>query len=288
MIVVTGATGRLGSQIVDRLLERVPANQIGVSVRDTDLAAHFAARGVRVRRGDYSDPDSLTDAFAGADQVLIVSASTIGEEALRKHRSAIDAARDAGARRILYTSHMASSPDSLFAAAPDHAATEQYLIGIGVPYTSLRNGFYANTVSQQLLGGALDTGVLMAPADGPVSWTNRDDLADAAAVILLDEGRFDGPTPPLTAPEAPDLEDIAGILSEMTGRTIRRVVVDDDEWMQGLIGHGVPEGYARMMLGLFLAARRGEFAATDPTLEQLLGRPAQSIRTVLNQVVAGS
>jgi NAD(P)H dehydrogenase (quinone) len=287
MIVITGATGRLGSRIVDRLLEQVSPDQIGVSVRNTDAVSQLAARGVRVRRGDYTDPDSLADAFAGADQVLIVSAGATGDEAVRHHIAAADAARDAGARRIVYTSHMAAADDSLFAPMPDHAATERYLAGIGVPYTALRNGFYASTVPP-LLGAALQTGELVAPEDGPVSWTNHDDLAQAAAIILLDEGRFDGPTPPLTAPEAVDLGDIAGNLSRLTGRSIGRVVADDDDWMRGLISHGVPDGQARMFLGMFRAARRGEFAATDPTLEQLLGRPPQSIRTVLDGVVAAS
>lgn len=287
MIVVTGATGQLGSRIVDRLLERVSPDQIGVSVRNTNAVSQLVARGVRVRRGDYTDPDSLADAFADADQVLIVSASTTGEEALRQHRAAIDAARDAGARRIVYTSHQAASPDSLFAPARDHAATEVYLAGTGVPYTALRNGFYASTIPP-LLGGALQTGELVVPEDRPVSWTNHDDLARAAAIILTDEERFDGATPPLTASEAVDFDAVAGMLSERTGRTIRRVVADDDEWVRGLIGHGVPEGPARMFLGMFRAARHGEFAATDPTLEQLLGHPPQSISTVLDDVVAGA
>lgn len=287
MIVVTGATGQLGSRIVDRLLERIPASQVGVSVRDTAKVAHLAAAGVRVRRGEYSDPGSLADAFEGADQVLIVSAGSTGHDAVQQHRTAIDAARDAGARRILYTSHMASDTDSLFAPMPDHAATEQYLAGIGIPYTALRHGLYATTVPL-LLGPALQTGELVAPADGPVSWTNHDDLAEAAAIALAEEGRLDGASPPLTAPDAHDLDDIAGILSELAGRHIRRVVADDDEWMQGLIGRGVPEGQARMLLGMFLAARCGEFSATDPTLGQLIGHPPQSIRTVLDGVVAGS
>jgi NAD(P)H dehydrogenase (quinone) len=104
----------------------------------------------------------------------------------------------------------------------------------------------------------------VAPADGPVSWTTHADLAEAAAIILADqEGRFDGATPPLTGPDALDLKDIAGILSELTGRAIHRVVADDDEWTAGLIGQGVPEAQTKMLLGMFHASRRGEFAMPD-------------------------
>ncbi|MGH3375942.1 MAG: SDR family NAD(P)-dependent oxidoreductase, partial [Actinoallomurus sp.] len=168
---------------------------------------------------------------------------------------------------------------------PDHAAAEQHLAGTDTPFTSLRNGFYAGTVPL-LLGPALETGELVVPADGPVSWTTHDDLAEAAAIILADEGRFDGATPPLTAPDALDFDDIAGVLTELTGRTIHRVVAGDDEWVAGLIGHGVPEGQATMLLGMFHASRRGEFAATGSTLEDLLGRAATPVRSVLEGTAA--
>ncbi|WP_410667517.1 SDR family oxidoreductase [Amycolatopsis sp. cmx-4-68] len=282
MIVITGGTGRFGAQVVEQLLRRVPAEQVGVSVREPGKAAGLAERGVRVRRGDFADPPSLAEAFEGATQVLVVSVDQLGEVAVAGHVAAVEAARDAGVKRVLYTSHQAAAEDSLFAAAPDHAATERHLAATGTPFTALRNGFYAGTVPM-LLGPALETGELVAPADGPVSWTERADLAEAAAVILADEGRFDGPTPPLTAPVALDLEAVAEILTEVTGRAIRRVVVADDEWVASLTGHGVPAEQAELLLGMFHAARRGEFAATAPDLEDLLGRPATSLRSVLEE-----
>jgi uncharacterized protein YbjT (DUF2867 family) len=283
MIIVTGGTGQLGAQIVDRLLDRVPADRVGVSVRDTARAGDLVARGVRVRRGDFTDPASLAKAFEGATQVLIVSIDQIGEAAVAQHVTAIDAARAAGARRILYTSHQAAAEDSLFAPMPDHAATERHLSTTGTPFTALRNGFYAATVAR-LLGRALETGELIAPADGPVSWTALADLAEAAAIILADEGRIDGPTPPLTAPEAQDLADIAGILADLTGRTIRRVVADDAEWTASMVDHGLPVEAASTLLGMFHAARRGEFATTAAELGKLLGRPATPIRSLLAEL----
>jgi NAD(P)H dehydrogenase (quinone) len=285
MIVITGATGQLGALIVASLLERVPAEEVGVSVRDPARAADLAERGVRVRRGDFSEAESLADAFEGATQVLIVSANEIGGNAVDAHVAAIDAARAAGAERILYTSHQGAGADSPFAPMRDHAATEEYLAAAGTPFTSLRNGFYATTVPF-LLGQALATGEIVAPADGPVSWTTHADLAEAAAIILADPGRFDGPTPPLTALEAFGLEDVADILSKLTGRTIRRTVADDSGWAAGLAAHGAPEVLATMMLGMFRAARQGEFSATSPTLSDLLGRPATALSSFLEGVAA--
>ncbi|MDH2425391.1 NAD(P)H-binding protein [Sphaerisporangium sp. TRM90804] len=283
MIVITGGTGRLGSQIVDRLIGRVSADRVGVSVRDTGRAGDLAARGVRVRRGDFTDPGSLADAFEGATQVLIVSTDRTGQAAVAQHVAAIDAARDAGAERILYTSHQGVADDSLFAPMRDHAATEQYLAKAGTPFTALRNGFYADTV-RLLLGQAFETGELVAPADGPVSWTTHADLAEAAATLLAAEIGFDGPTPPLTAPDALDLADIAGIVTELSGRAIRRVVADDEAWTATMIGHGVPADQANMLLGMFQASRRGEFSTAGPDLEKLLQRPATPVRSMLAEL----
>jgi NAD(P)H dehydrogenase (quinone) len=280
MIIVTGASGQLGQAIAEQLLERVPADEVGVSVRSPEQAQWLSERGVRVRHGDFDDAASLRHAFEGASQVLIVSADSTGEAALRQHRTAIDAARAAGAKRILYTSHMGSNPASPFAPMPDHAATEAVLQASGVAFTSLRNGFYA-TNGLMLMGQALQTGKLIAPEDGPVSWTAHADLAEAAAIALADEGRLDGLTPPLTGPEALDLAGVAALASELSGHPITRVTVTDEQYRAGLVSHGVPEPQADVLAGLFAASRQGEFAAVDPTLERLLGRPPLSIRDVL-------
>jgi NAD(P)H dehydrogenase (quinone) len=287
MIVATGATGRLGSRIVNQLLERVPAEQVGVSVRDTAKAASLAERGVRVRAGDFTEPATLEHAFEGAEQVLVISAAIRGDGAFEANRAAIDAAHRAGARRILYTSHQASSADSLFAPQPVHAATEAHLTGLGVPFTALRNGFYTSTIALHI-GSALSTGRLAVPADGPVSWTDHADLAEAAAIALAAEGTLDGITPPLTAPELLDFADVARLLSEITGRSITRVVVADEEWKAVAVEGGMPPFAADFTLGMFRAARRGEFAVADPTLEKVIGRSATSVRAVLGRLLTDS
>ncbi|RZT78637.1 uncharacterized protein YbjT (DUF2867 family) [Micromonospora violae] len=284
MLVITGATGQLGSRIVDRLLDRLPADAMGVSVRDVDKAAALAARGVRVRAGDFTDPATLEYAFEGADTVLIVSAAIRGPGALVANRAAIDAAHAAGAKRILYTSHQAAAHDSLFAPQPTHAATEEYLAERGVPFTALRNGFYASTLGFSI-DAALETGHLVAPADGPVSWTAHADLAEAAAVALTEEGLLDGVTAPLTAAEALDLEAVAALLSDITGRTVDRVVVSDDQWRASAIARGMPAAAADFTLGMYRAAREGEFAVTDPTLETVIGHRPTPVRSVLEAIV---
>ncbi|WP_411283694.1 NAD(P)H-binding protein [Lapillicoccus sp.] len=285
MLIVTGATGRLGSQIVDRLLERVHADEVGVSVRDVGKAAALAERGVRVRGGDFTDPPTLAAAFEGADQVLVVSAAIRGGSAFEANRAAIDAASAAGARRILYTSHQAASQDSLFPPQQVHAATEQYLTQLGISFTALRNGFYASTLGMYL-GDAFTTGTIVLPEDGPVSWTAHSDLAEVAAIALSDESALDGVTPPLTAPDMLDFAAVADLISDITGRPITRVVADDAEWTASAIERGMPPQAADFSLGMFRAARRNEFAVTGPTLATIIGHPPTSVRTILENLAA--
>ena len=280
MIVVTGATGQLGRDVVGALLTRLPASDIAVSVRDPAKAADIAGRGVQVRKGDFADPPSLGAAFEGADQVLLISADKLGEEALRLHHAAIAAAREAGVSRILYTSHMGARQGSPFAPADQHARTEEDLAASGLPFTALRHGFYAESCLQ-LIGDGLKAGELRVPEDGPVSWTARADLAEADAIILVENGRTAGITPPLTATDAVTMADVAAIASEVSGREIQHVIVTDDAWRDARVAAGIPLFYAEMLLGTFRAARRGDFAAVDPTLGELLGRPPRSLRDVL-------
>ncbi|MFE1291340.1 SDR family oxidoreductase [Streptomyces sp. NPDC058751] len=285
MIIVTGATGKLGRRTVERLLERVPADRVGVSVRDPRKAKDLADRGVRVRQGSFDDPASLVHAFEGAGQVLLVSLDRTGEECVASHRAAVDAAVKAGAGRILYTSQMGAAHDSRFQACRDHARTEDLLRATGLPWTALRNGFYAAS-ALQFLESARRTGDIALPADGPVAWTGHDDLAEATAAILTEEGRFEGPTPPLTGAATLDFGAVAEIASRATGRPFTRTVVPDDVFREQALAHGAPAPVADLMLSIFAAARNGEFAAVDPTLAGLIGREPAAFGAVLERAWA--
>lgn len=287
MIVVTGATGKLGGQIVEALLRSRPPSGLAVSVREPERAQDLARRGVRVRRGDFSQPESLAGAFEGVTQLLLVSSNARAEggDAVAQHGAAIAAARAAGVRRIVYTSHMGAGAASAFPPMHDHAATEALLREAGVPWTALRNGFYASTVPV-LAADAAASGVLVAPQDGKVAWTAHGDLAEAAAAVLTTERVFEGPTPPLTATSALDLADAAALLSELRGAPIARRIIPDEEQAERMRGRGAPPAAIEITLGLFRAARAGEFAAVDPTLARLLGREPTPLRDVLGGVAS--
>ncbi|GAA0442015.1 NAD(P)H-binding protein [Streptomyces olivaceiscleroticus] len=269
MIVVTGATGGLGGATVEHLLHHIPADRIGVSVRDAAKAQHFADRGVRVRQGSYEDPAALRDSFADAEQVLLVSGNDPAADMVSLHRNAIDAAVAAGARRIFYTSQQGAVPGNPYRPSDIHIATEAILGDSGVAWTALRNGAYGPL--DQVLGPWQRTGEIAQPEDGPVPYTDRADVAEATAVILAGDRSFDGPVT-LTAPTALTFDDLTTIASDLTGRTIKRIVLNDEQWVAEQITAGVPEEMARLMLTWYQAARAGYFAEADPLLAELLGR----------------
>ena len=261
MIVITGATGALMGKAVDHLLKLVPASEIALSVRDLGKAQRFVDAGLRVCEGSYADPTALERSFEGASSVVLVSSNDPTADGVALAQVGIDAAVKAGASHLLYTSHQAAAHNSAFRPAADHIRTEERLAASGLKWTSLRNGFYLQSL-QHLLGDGLATGVIAAPADGPVSWTDRDDEGEAAAIILAKtrdgDQSYQGAVT-LTASEAVTFEDIARIASEISGRAIKREIVSDEDWLAAKVAKGTPEHIARFLLGFYVASRQGSF-----------------------------
>ena len=282
MLIVTGASGQLGRKIVNNLLLHTPAERIGVSVRDPAKVADLSALGVRVRRGNYDDPESLRHAWEGAERLLLVSsnAAATGGDPLRQHAAAVAIAREVGVKRVLYTSQVSSSASSHFPPGRDHAATEAMLAESGLAWTALRHGFYAASALMMNVRG-LEAGAIAAPQDGKVAWTTHDDLAAVDAALLAGVEVIDGPTPPLTGGEALDFADLARLASEITGKLISRTFISEEEMEANARRGNVPEGSMAVMLGYYRAARAGEFETVDPTLGRILGRTPETMRAFL-------
>ncbi|KAJ3121649.1 hypothetical protein HK100_012289 [Physocladia obscura] len=276
MLIITGATGQLGRQIAELLLTKVPPTEIGLSVRDeTKVSQKLRESGVRIRLGSYDNPESLAFSFENATRVLIIS-SNGSSDPISSHKNAIDAAKVVGATRIIYTGHMAAASNSLFPPMITHAATKKLLEDSGVDFTFLANGFYMESL-MWLIGEGFKTGIIAAPLDGPISWTAHEDLAAAATAALIADD-FDDFNVSLTGSEALNLDDVAKIVTELTGRNIKRVVISDEEYIEKLTNLGLPKFRIDISMGLFRAARRGEFVSVDPTLEKILGRNPVNVR----------
>jgi uncharacterized protein YbjT (DUF2867 family) len=285
-VVVTGATGGLGSDVVAQLQRFVPSFELGVSVRSPEKASLPAETGIRVRRGDFNAPETLDRAFAGARRVLLISTRTPGNAGrFQEQRNAIDAAMRCGVEHIFYTS-IVQRVGSLFDVAAGHHDTEAYLASCGAAYTILRNGQYIENLPM-FLGKSLFTGDLALPEDGPTAWVSRIDLAEGIARLLL---TTDGLPERilLTGPEALDFAAVADIAGRAMDRGIVRRTISPAEFCSGLIAKGFPPPLAQSLATGFASRAAGELKEVDPALDELLRRPLRKVSDVLPELLARS
>lgn len=275
--VITGATGQLGRLVVDSLLAKgVPADQVVALGRDEERLAGLAALGVTTRRVDYADTAALAAAFDGAERVLLISGSEVGQR-LPQHQNVIDAAKAAGVQLLAYTS-IANADTSGIILAAEHKATEEAIVAAGLPHTFLRNSWYLENYTGQLATYAEHGTVLGAAGDGQVSAATRADFAEAAAAALLLEQ-------PQEVYElggaAFSLKELAATVTEVTGTDVTSTDVPAEELTKVLVGAGLPEGYAAVLADADLGLGRGELYVERADLEGLLGRPATSLAEAL-------
>jgi NAD(P)H dehydrogenase (quinone) len=261
MIVVSAATGQYGRLVVECLLERVPATEVAVAVRNPASAVDLAERGVDVRFGDYDRPGSLRTAFDGADRLLYISGSDLGVR-IPQHRNVVAAALEAGVGGIAYTSGLGADVVEE-GVLGEHHAGEQAILQCGLPATVLRHPIYSDFFITPDLAAAIETGELTSSTRGRgLNTATRADLAEAAAVVLTDGNRFgrayDFTGRLWTYPQ------LAAVLTELSGRPVVHRDVDEDE---GIIG----------MLGIGPFIRTGGFEYQTGDLEAVLGHPATSL-----------
>jgi len=275
-IVVTGATGQLGRLTVEALLRRgVPASRIVATGRDLAALKDLADRGVVVRRADFADPDSLTTAFAGAEKLLLISASFPVGERVAHHRRAIDAALAAGVSTVVYTS-MTHADTATTILAATHRATEDYLRERDVTHVLLRNSWYLENYTATLPTVRQHGAVIGAAGQGKVSAATRADYAEAAAVVLTTDGHA-GAVYELGGDEAFTLAELAATVSAATGKPIAYTDLPADRLAETLIGAGLPADLANVLADADLGLGRGELFTGSGDLSRLLGRPTTSL-----------
>jgi NAD(P)H dehydrogenase (quinone) len=273
---VTGATGHLGALAIDALLERgvAPADIVAI-VRTPARADELARRGVTVRAGDYSRPDTLPAALAGVDVLLLVSGNELGQR-VAQHGAVIEAAKGAGVARIAYTSVLRADTSPVV-LAPEHRGTEQVLQASGVPFTILRNGWYTENYTAQI-GDYLARGAIVGAAgDGRVSAAARADYAAAAA--LTGDGHNNA-IYELGGP-AFSLKELAAVLAELSGTDVVYRDLTVAELTEVLVGAGLDESTASFVAALDEAVARGDLYTDSSDLARLIGRPATPLADVI-------
>jgi len=281
-IVVTGATGHLGRLAVEALVERgVPAADVVATGRRTETLTDLAERGVVVRTADYDDEASLEEALAGADRLLLVSGSEVGQR-VRQHGNAIAAARAAGGGVIAYTS-IAHADTSTLLLAEEHRATEQLLAEAGVPHALLRNSWYTENYTAQL-PVYLEHGIAGAAGDGAVSAATRADYAAAAAAVVATDGHAGAVYELGGAPFT--MAELAQVVSAATGRTVTYTDLPVEQYQRVLVAAGLPEPAAAVFADGDRGVAAGELLVEGDDLARLLGRAPTSLPEAVAAAVA--
>ncbi|MFJ5885580.1 NAD(P)H-binding protein [Kitasatospora cineracea] len=284
-IVVTGATGQLGRLVVEALLERVPAAEVAAAVRDRGRAADLAARGVELREADYDRPQTLAAAIRPGDTVLLISGSELGRRTAQ-HAAVIEAARAAGAARLVYTGVL-GGPDADFRLADEHKATEQLILDSGLPYTFLRNGWYTENYTA-LIPVQLEHGVAGSTAGGRIGAAARADYAAAAAEALTGEGHANRAYE-LSGDTAWTLEEYAAELSRQSGRAVAHHELPAEANLGVLTGAGLPPQLAEILVDVDVSGiARGLLAGGSGDLSRLIGRPTTPLSATVAEALAAT
>lgn len=280
---VTGATGKLGTKIVDVLLKSVPANELAVSVRNPEKAEALKAKGVDVRHGDFDQPETLDEAFQDVERLLIISTDGDNETRIRQHANAVEAAERAGVSFIAYTS-LADATKSQNIMAPPHVETEGAIERTGIPHAFLRNNWYLENELGSIQGVLAGAPWVTAARDGKVGWALQEDYAEAIANVLLADD-FEQDIFELSGPLHTQAE-LVEALSEVIGREVALQEVSAEAYGDVMRGAGVPEGAIPIVVGIQDSIRNGSLEVESNDFELVLGRPVTPLKEALQKLIA--
>jgi NAD(P)H dehydrogenase (quinone) len=270
MILVTGASGKLGHLVIQELLKSVPARNVVAGARNLEKVEDLRALGVDVRRVDYEDPRTLDAALSGIDKLLLISSSEVGKRAAQ-HQAVVTAAKQAGVRLLAYTSIL-NADSTKMALAAEHKATEEEIRASGLPFVFLRHGWYAENYTEQL-AGMLERGVLLGSAgDGRVAPATRADFAAADAAVLTTPGH-EGKVYELAGDTGATLAELAAEVSRVAGKPVVYQDLPADQYVGVLTGVGVPAAFAEVLADCDLGLLRGALNDSTGDRRRLIGRP---------------
>ncbi|MBT0770210.1 SDR family oxidoreductase [Kineosporia sp. J2-2] len=282
-LLVTGATGNLGRQTLELLLESVPADRLAGLARTPERAADLAGRGVDIRQGDYLDQASLVRAFDGVDRLLLVSAQAFTDRNTQ-HLNAITAAKQAGVKHVIYTAIQRDEALGInqVGVTESDVFTEQALRASGLTYTILYNPMYLDQFDGYVGADAYEKGVRVPPGEGTMAPALLRDLAAGNVAVLTQDGH-ENKTYTLNGSEAASYRDIAATLSEIHGRTVPYLPVTVEEFHESYVRNGLPEPVAEFLTAWVAGVGLGSFSKSTDDLERLIGYRPTGYREFLEK-----
>lgn len=285
MIVITGATGQLGRLVIESLLEKVPAASIVAAVRNVEKAQDLAALGVQVRHADYNQPDSWNAALKGAEKVLLISSSEVGQRT-PQHQTVIDAAKHEGVKLLAYTSIL-NAGASVLKLAEEHRETEAAIHASGLPSVLLRNGWYTENYTMGVPTALSHGAVYGCAGEGCVASAGRADYAEAAAVVLTSENQA-GKVYELAGDSAYTLSELAAEIARQSGKAIGYVNLSETEYTNVLLGAGLPQAFAELLADSDAGVAKGALFDDRKQLSKLIGRPTLSLEAAVKASLSSS
>lgn len=288
-ILITGATGDLGSKVINLLKGKAEIESLSVLVRDekNEFAKQYTNDGIEVRVGDYANLESLENAFKGIDVLYFVSGGDDNQRS-KLHKNVVDMAKEAGVKHILYTSGVRkdetdSSP--LATLMDSHIKTENFIKASGLVYTILRHNLYAEVI-EMMIGGKsqlLKTKTIYLPtANGLTSFAPKKDLAEAAVNILLNPSAYVNKILEFNGSEQITFSEIAKKISEIMREPIQYISPEMAEFEVTMNKFGLPNHIIEILSTFSSAIANGEFDQQSNDLETVLGRKTISLSEYLN------
>ncbi|MDB5097395.1 MAG: family oxidoreductase [Cyanobacteria bacterium RYN_339] len=266
-IAITGASGQLG-QLVTRLLAAQGVREVRLGSRNPEgLDAH----GYATLHADFDDFSSLEALFQDADVALLISSNGDPETRQRQHRTAIDAAKAAKVKRVVFTSFTNPTPATRFPLAAANEDSESYLVASGLDYTILRNNQYLENLEATLAQSKQNDTLFIPGVAGKVAYISREDIAEVIAAVLTGEGH-EGKTYELTGDEAVSIVELAALLTEARGRRVTAVDAPPADFGNILGGFGLEPFLVDALLGMYAASDAGEYASVSGDVARILGR----------------
>jgi uncharacterized protein YbjT (DUF2867 family) len=283
MILVIGGRSKIGSALIESLLER--DQRVRALVRGQEQIEGLPAA-VEVVTGDLADPRSLQAATAGAEKVFLLSSPH--RDAVSWHRNAIDAARESGVELLVRSSILGADKDSPAEFVNAHTVCDRYLGQSGVDHVILRPNLFLQNVPESNIPSIGDDGNLYVDAgDARIGMVDTRDVAAVASIVLTERGDWSAHYD-ITGPEALSYGDVAAKLSEALGRKVTYVDTPDEAVRETLLGFGLDRWFVGALVGLYQDYRRsgtdGYAAQITDTVERLTGRPARSLDDLLAEI----
>jgi NAD(P)H dehydrogenase (quinone) len=273
---VSGASGHLGRAVVAELLQRANGHEV-VAITRTPETVSGPPQG---RFGDYNRPQSLAEAYAGLDRLLIIT--TVDPEPGRRGTqivSAIDAAVKAGVKHIVLMSAVGTQQEEEPARGASYWRGEQHLIAAAPAWTILRMNFYAEAFVP-MAQASLGQGVLTGLAENRAAFVARDDVAAAAAGILIGDGHT-GAIYNATGPARLSGAERAKLITEITGRPVAFRIITEAQLRAGLTQAGLPAAAVDTVVSIQASFAAGAFDIVTGDVERLGGRPPKPLHDVL-------